>query len=98
ENINDCLKAAKKFKEYTKEKPCIIMLDNFSVEDTKKAVDLLKQKNIRNHVLIESSGRITPDNIIGYANTGVDVVSMSYITYAQNICDLSQRITSAKES
>lgn len=93
ENINDCLKAAKKFKEYIKEKPCIIMLDNFSVEDTKKAVDLLKQKNLRNHILIESSGRIIPDNIIGYADTGVDVVSMSYITYAQNICDLSQRIT-----
>lgn len=93
ENINDCLKAAKKFKEYIKEKPCIIMLDNFSVEDTKKAADLLKQKNLRNHILIESSGRIIPDNIIGYADTGVDVVSMSYITYAQNICDLSQRIT-----
>jgi nicotinate-nucleotide pyrophosphorylase (carboxylating) len=98
ENINDCLKAATKFKEYIKEKPCIIMLDNFSVEDTKKAVDLLKQKNLRNHILIESSGRITPDNIMGYADTGVDIVSMSYITYAQNICDLSQRITSANVS
>jgi len=93
EDISDCLKAAKKFKEYTKDKPCIIMLDNFSVEDTKKAVDLLKQENLRDHILIESSGRITPDNIMGYADAGVDIVSMSYITYAQNICDLSQRIT-----
>jgi len=92
ENINDCLKAAKKFKEYKNGKPCIIMLDNFTVEDTKKALDLLKQKNLRDHIIIESSGRITPDNILGYADTGVDIISMSYITYAQNICDLSQRI------
>ena len=92
ENIDDCLKAAKKFKEYKKGKPCIIMLDNFTADDTKKAIDLLKQENLRGHVIIESSGRITSDNILGYADTGVDIVSMSYITYAQNICDLSQRI------
>ena len=92
ENINDCLKAAKKFKEYKNGKPCIIMLDNFAFADTKVAIDLLKQKDLRDHVIIESSGRITPDNILGYADTGVDIVSMSYITYAQNICDLSQRI------
>lgn len=92
ENINDCLTAAKKFKEYRREKPCIIMLDNFNAEETKQAVDLLKQKNLRDHVIIESSGRITPDNILDYAETGTDIVSMSYITYAQNICDLSQKI------
>ena len=92
ENIPDCLKAAKKFKEYKKGKPCIIMLDNFTVEDTKKAVDSLKQKNLRNHVIIESSGRITPNNILEYADTGTDIISMSYITYARNNCDLSQRI------
>lgn len=68
------------------------MLDNFNAEETKQAVDLLKQKNLRDHVIIESSGRITPDNILDYAETGTDIVSMSYITYAQNICDLSQKI------
>jgi len=92
ENINDCLIAAEKFKEYKKEKPCIIMFDNFNAEETTKAVELLKQKNLRDHVILESSGRITPDNILEYADTGTDIVSMSYITYAQNICDLSQRI------
>jgi len=92
EDINDCLKAAKKFKEYKKGKPCIIMLDNFTVKESKKAVDLLGQENLRDHILIESSGGIRPENISDYADTGVDVISMSYITYAQNICDLSQRI------
>jgi len=92
ENIQDCLKAAEKFKEYKKGKPCIIMLDNFTAEDTKKAIESLKQKKLRGHVIIESSGRITPDNITAYADTGTDIISMSYITYAQNNCDLSQRI------
>jgi len=92
EDINDCFKAAKKFKEYKKGKPCIIMLDNFTVEDSKKAVDLLRQENLWDHIIIESSGGIGPENITDYADTGVDVISMSYITYAQNICDLSQRI------
>ncbi|MEW6672543.1 MAG: carboxylating nicotinate-nucleotide diphosphorylase [Thermodesulfobacteriota bacterium] len=92
EDIEDCLKAAKKFREYKNGKPCIIMLDNFTVEDAGKAVAVLTQKNLREHVIIESSGRITPDNIVRYADTGVDIISMSYITYAQNICDLSQRM------
>ncbi len=92
ENINECLRAAKKFTEYKKAKPCIIMLDNFSVDDTKKAVDLLDRNNFRDHIIVESSGGIKPHNIVEYADTGIDVISMSYITYAQNICDLSQRI------
>jgi len=93
EDISDCLKAAKKFKEYKKGKPCIIMLDNFTVENSRKAVELLERENLRDHIIIESSGGIKPENITDYADTGVDVISMSYITYAQNICDLSQRIT-----
>jgi len=92
ENIPDCLKAAEKFKEYKEGKPCIIMLDNFTVEDTAHAVESLRQKKLRDHVIIESSGRITPDNIAAYADTGTDIISMSYITYARNNSDLSQRI------
>ena len=48
-----------------------IMLDNFSVADTKKAVDI-----IAGRVETESSGGITFDTIRDYAEQGVDFISV----------------------
>ncbi len=53
----------------------IIMLDNFSPADVRKAVDIIKDK-----ALIEVSGGIREDNIKDYAIEGVDFISVgSYI-------------------
>lgn len=48
-----------------------IMLDNFSVEDTKKAVELIDHK-----FETESSGGITYDTLRDYAECGVDFISV----------------------
>lgn len=61
-----------------------IMLDNFSVEDTKKAVD-----KINNRFEIESSGGITIKNIRDYAMCGVDYISVGAITHQIKSLDLS---------
>ena len=61
-----------------------IMLDNFSVEDTRKAVELI------NHQFeTESSGGITFDTLRDYAECGVDFISVGALTHSVKGLDMS---------
>lgn len=61
-----------------------IMLDNFSVENTKKAVELI------NHQFeTESSGGITYDTLRNYAECGVDFISVGALTHSVKGLDMS---------
>ena len=72
------------------ELPCIIMLDNFTIEGLKNIIDEIKSEGIYPNILFEASGSITPDNIASFASTGVDVVSMGYLTHSPHSLDISQ--------
>ena len=61
-----------------------IMLDNFSVEDTRKAVEIIDHK-----VETESSGGITFDTIRDYAECGVDFISVGALTHSVKGLDMS---------
>lgn len=61
-----------------------IMLDNFSVADTGKAVD-----KISGRYEIESSGGITYDTIRDYAEQGVDFISVGALTHSVKGLDMS---------
>lgn len=61
-----------------------IMLDNYSIADTKKAVAL-----IGNKYEIESSGGITEKTIANYAKCGVDFISVGALTHHVKSLDLS---------
>lgn len=61
-----------------------IMLDNFTIEDTKKAVEL-----IGNKFQTESSGGITEETIVQYAKCGVDFISVGALTHSIQSLDLS---------
>lgn len=61
-----------------------IMLDNFSVEKTRMAVDLISGK-----YEIESSGGITLDTIRNYAECGVDYISVGALTHSVKSLDIS---------
>ena len=61
-----------------------IMLDNFSIVDTKTAVNLIRGK-----YEIESSGGITIDTIRSYAKCGVDFISVGALTHQIKSLDLS---------
>lgn len=61
-----------------------IMLDNFSVENTKKAVEI-----INGRYETESSGGITIDTIRDYAECGVDYVSVGALTHSVKGLDMS---------
>lgn len=61
-----------------------IMLDNFSVEQTREAV-----AKIGGRVEVESSGGITFDTIRDYAECGVDFISVGALTHQIKSVDLS---------
>ena len=61
-----------------------IMLDNFSVENTRKAVELIDGK-----YETESSGGITIDTLRNYAEAGVDFISVGALTHSVKGLDMS---------
>lgn len=62
----------------------IIMLDNMSVEDMKKAVELCKGK-----AETECSGNVIKENIARLTDIGVDYISSGALTHSSPILDLS---------
>lgn len=61
-----------------------IMLDNFSIEMTKKAVEIIGGK-----YEIESSGGITFDTLRAYGECGVDYISVGALTHSVKSLDMS---------
>jgi nicotinate-nucleotide pyrophosphorylase (carboxylating) len=61
-----------------------IMLDNFSVEDTAKAVHIIGER-----YETESSGGITLDTLRAYAECGVDYISVGALTHSVRSLDMS---------
>lgn len=61
-----------------------IMLDNYNIQDTIRAVNM-----IGNKAEIESSGGITEKNISDYAHCGVDLISIGALTHHVKSLDLS---------
>ena len=62
----------------------IIMLDNMSVEDMTKAVDLCKGK-----AETECSGNVTKENVAKLTRIGVNYISSGALTHSSPILDLS---------
>ncbi|GAB4453629.1 MAG: carboxylating nicotinate-nucleotide diphosphorylase [Bacteroidia bacterium] len=67
--------------------PDRIMLDNFSVEEVAKAVQI-----INGQTETEASGGINEHNIRAYAETGVDFISIGALTHHIKSLDLSLKI------
>lgn len=74
----------------------IVMFDNFSPQQVKEAVALLEREGFRSKVLIEVSGRITERNILEYAATGVDILSLGELTDSVKALDMSLEVVKVK--
>ena len=61
-----------------------ILLDNFNFTDLREAVNV-----IQGRFITEASGGITIDNIRGYAECGVDYISVGALTHSIKSLDLS---------
>ena len=69
-----------------KARPPQVLLDNFTVEDTRKAVELRDQ--LAPQVLLESSGGLTLDVAGDYAAAGVESVAVGGLTHSVRALDI----------
>ena len=67
----------------------VVMLDNFTIEDTQKAVELVA--SLGKPCQLEASGDISLTNLSQVAETGVDFISMGALTKHIKAIDLSMR-------
>ncbi len=74
-----------------KANPEIILLDNMPPNEVQKVVQKLRQSHPS--ILLEVSGNITPKNIQKYAETGIDVISVGWLTHSVLALDLSIEVT-----
>ncbi|HTY75602.1 MAG TPA: nicotinate-nucleotide diphosphorylase (carboxylating), partial [Candidatus Nanoarchaeia archaeon] len=71
----------------------IVMLDNFSPVKIEELMKQWKKKDF-SRILLEASGGITADNLLDYAATGVDVISLGELTHSVKVVDISLEIVS----
>ena len=69
----------------------IIMLDNFSPDDMRVAVEHTRNAS-DGRIKLEASGGITTDTLRHYADTGVDFISIGALTKDCKAIDLSMRM------
>jgi nicotinate-nucleotide pyrophosphorylase (carboxylating) len=78
------------FSEALQAGPDIIMLDEFSLNDMRAAVELNRASN--HSAKIEASGMVTLETVRAIAETGVDYISIGSITKHVQAVDLSMRL------
>ena len=66
----------------------VIMLDNMSLEEIQKAVNLVDGR-----ALVEVSGGVTLDGLSELADCGVDIISVGALTHSARAVDISMRVT-----
>jgi len=74
----------------------IVMLDNFSLKHIRQTVELMKKRGLSGRIFLEASGGITAENLIEYASTGVNMLSLGEITHSCKSLNLSLEITKVK--
>ncbi len=71
----------------------MILLDNMSVADVKRAVERCSRLGRR--LPLECSGGITLENVRAYGETGVDFISVGSLTHSAVAVDMSLRVAPA---
>jgi nicotinate-nucleotide pyrophosphorylase (carboxylating) len=84
--VTDALKAAEAGAD-------IIMLDNFSPKQIKETVESLKKAGFFGKILLEVSGGITAENLLEYASTQVNIISLGELTHSVRALNVSLEIT-----
>jgi nicotinate-nucleotide pyrophosphorylase (carboxylating) len=60
----------------------VVLLDNFSLADLRRAVELRDAEDLRGKLLLEASGGVTLETIGEIAATGVDRISVGALTHS----------------
>ncbi len=68
-------------------KPKVILLDNFTPKEAKRAAEIVRKK--APGILLEASGGITLENVRKFAAAGVDTISVGSLTHSVKAVDFS---------
>lgn len=71
----------------------IIMLDNMNLESVRETLEILNDFKLRENVLIEVSGGINSENIVDFAKSGVDIISIGALTHSAKSLDIGLDIS-----
>jgi nicotinate-nucleotide pyrophosphorylase (carboxylating) len=74
----------------------VIMLDNLSPKQIEKAIKSLEKAGFLGKILLEASGGITTQNILAFASTGVNIVSLGELTDSIKALDISLEVKKLK--
>ncbi len=85
ESVEDAVLAAKLGAD-------IVMLDNMKPGMIIETLGVLREKGLRDSVIVEASGGISRENLEDYAKTGVDVISMGSLIHKSIWIDISLEI------
>jgi nicotinate-nucleotide pyrophosphorylase (carboxylating) len=66
-----------------------IMFDNFHPENAVKTIEKLKQQFALSQIIFEASGGINEENIKKWAKTGVNLISIGFLTHSPQAVNLS---------
>jgi len=69
-----------------------IMFDNMNSSDIEMALEEMKKEDLYEKLLFEASGGINEENVVEYAKTGVDIISMGELTSGVKGLDMSLKI------
>lgn len=86
----------KQFKEALSANPDIILLDNMSIPEMKKAVHL--RNTSKHQPLLEASGGVNLKNISQIAKTGIERISIGALTHTHKSIDMSLELIKNKDN
>lgn len=94
--VKEALALAKTFSKVLVDKKIrsigVILMDNMSADEVATAVTGMKKAGVYDDLLLEASGGINEKNVVSYAKTGVDIVSMGCLTGGVKSIDMSLKI------
>ena len=61
----------------------VVLLDNMSPAELRRAVEL-----VGGRMVTEASGRITPETAAAIAESGVDLISVGWLTHSARVLDI----------
>ena len=67
--------------------PDAILLDNMSAAEVKSSLQVVREGS--QSIFVEASGGISLENVVDYAETGVDAISLGALTHSARAVDLS---------
>jgi len=72
--------------------PCLLMLDNLSSQEAARVVAALAGAGLLENVLVEASGKVSPQLAEAFAASGVDAISIGALTHSAKALDLSATV------